>query len=807
MISLKFTLYRFVCDVTTFAGLFASDADGRRIPDNASFACHWSRVPRTRTASPSEPSGCTPASYFRAQGSDMTLSFNSASGALDLDGDADVIAFMMKPSNCVGGAVPVVAKGTLDPLPYLGKPSKNYAIKLRDAAGQVIGKLLFAMEAREAGEEERLRENDRGRDTATFNAVPLNRYAPPSLPTQRGQIDSSSHNSNKSNNDNNNNNGIQSHTRRHGSKEKSQSPPDTATTQRNSLESSLSRNVNNTDAKTPAPASAPDVGKSLDRSSEHLEIDFEKISIKNEAIDLDNPAPLLLGGMYYIKVRYGSTTSRTPIVECQNPKEISYFHSVTFKEIQGGSERLRFSLWENERQVAGFSLDPAKFRVAPGARKEYSIPFRYYPTQQAASLEVTVRRTGAANAEVKQEAVPNLDNMTQAKENLQPPSVQSRGTMNYHEEEYKTVTASAAATKEPVQSALASSVREERASSQLSSSTRYAGQQRINAAKEYVQKRYFDPNVRQSHWDGAMQRKDDVNSQSIQQQQQQEQQQQQQPLQRDDAEVHRGVSTPPPGPASSGEQQSRRTDDGATSYAEQSERNENAENVSQTQTFLEQIAQRNSRSSSATRRPTKGLDVPQLVPHRREPPSRTFSTPDSMYGDRRSSTPLRSHNNVHRSSSLKRRGERIQPDGASDVGLSRDRSSWRRPSSLNGSFYERMSDRASLSGFADGREQLADSLLSRLERRPGFRTSLMEEWLEWRGQRTSARASRAGSVQSAFSRDDSVDSITSRNRAASPLPTKTVADAAEQKPYQPQYIRRSSSTGPAATGRPPMPMR
>lgn len=51
--------------------------------------------------------------------------------------------------------LPIIAKGTLDPSLYCHRPRKNYTIKLRDAGGEVIGKLIFALDVLPLEEYER----------------------------------------------------------------------------------------------------------------------------------------------------------------------------------------------------------------------------------------------------------------------------------------------------------------------------------------------------------------------------------------------------------------------------------------------------------------------------------------------------------------------------------------------------------------------------------------------------------------------------------------------------------------------------
>ncbi|KAG5490758.1 hypothetical protein JKF63_00880 [Porcisia hertigi] len=125
-----------------------------------------------------------------------------------------------------------------------------------------------------------------------------------------------------------------------------------------------------------------------------LDIQLERIVVRSDSIDLDHPAPLLLGGEYSVRIRFGSYSFSTTPVVCCEPKEVVYKGQqacITLKPVDG-SEKLRFSLLEGKRQVARFSLDPAKLKADVKEWKEYAIPFRYNPTGQRTALDVRVRR-------------------------------------------------------------------------------------------------------------------------------------------------------------------------------------------------------------------------------------------------------------------------------------------------------------------------------------------------------------------------------------------------------------------------------
>ncbi|KAL7695627.1 hypothetical protein NQL31_002471 [Lotmaria passim] len=405
MIQLDFVLYRFVCNISTFTGLFAEDAEGRGIPDTAAFHCTWSRTPRTRQISPAvseRVGGSTDNSYFKALGSDMALTFTTALHQFHVDGEKEVVTFALRPSQySVEGALPIIAKGVLDPSPYFDKPKKNYAIKLRDAAGEVTGKLLFSLLVHEIEKEgPQIGSPDRtagrspksprlnslegtrlslsrnpARDRLFKTSSPQKPSPPPSTPPRASEQrqPSSSVGGNSPNRSspvappprNNHNN---------GGKGTIAAPPP---------------------PPPPPPSSSARLGAStLTHHIESVDMQLERITVRSEGIDLEHPAPLLLGGDYNLKIRYGSFSYSTTRCVCVNPKEVEYRGQQTCITFQPPpcTEKLRFSLWEDRKQVAGFSLDPAKFTAAPGVWKEYAIPFRYHPTGQKAALDVRVRR-------------------------------------------------------------------------------------------------------------------------------------------------------------------------------------------------------------------------------------------------------------------------------------------------------------------------------------------------------------------------------------------------------------------------------
>ncbi|KAG5465185.1 hypothetical protein LSCM4_00638 [Leishmania orientalis] len=378
MIQLDFVLYRFVCDVSTFTGLFAEDAEGRHIPDVAPFHCTWARTPRANptpsgSLAPHRVDGATENTHFKALGTDMALTLSPTPHQLILDGERDVITFAIRPSQySAAGPLPLIAKGALDPTPYFDKPMKNYAIKLRDAAGEVTGKLLFSLRVHEVDEEERTTPNSH---TLTSTAMRSSRSNSPS----RGQT------------------ALQ----RNPSRDRLlKTPPRTEWRARQTVvvisgQEALSQRAHdaNTQRSPPRRHESP---YSQDGSpvTQGVDIQLERVVVKTESIDLEHPAPLLLGGGYCLKIRYGSYTYSTARAVCCNPKELNYEGQQACITLTpaGSTEKLRFSLWEDKRQVAGFSLDPVKFKPNLGEWKEYAIPFRYHPTGQRAALDVRVRR-------------------------------------------------------------------------------------------------------------------------------------------------------------------------------------------------------------------------------------------------------------------------------------------------------------------------------------------------------------------------------------------------------------------------------
>lgn len=380
MLSISFKLYLFSCDTATFTSLFSADEYGRHIPDTASFTCGWAPVPR-----PQQPIvypgkllhyGETSNTFFKAIGASMSLSFSDAENNLVVNGDATVLTFQVRPSKYEGGAVPAIARGTLDPVPYLGQPKKNYAIKLRDASGQVIGRLLFSLAVSAA------------------TSVSICDAASQEALESRQSVDS------------------------WGSSTGGSHPPSTPHDCYRPRVAPVAPSGAVIKPSTPPPATSPvyigDNPISYDKppttvpmnrewsapAPNHLgvpglEIKLERIYVEPGSINKSTPAPFLLDEEYYVQLIYGlSDTYRTSREVCRNPQEIVYRDQyVRIPEVPSeGDGKLHFSLWERKRQVSGFSVAIATIRLEGDSRRAYAVPFRCHPTRQAAALDISIRR-------------------------------------------------------------------------------------------------------------------------------------------------------------------------------------------------------------------------------------------------------------------------------------------------------------------------------------------------------------------------------------------------------------------------------
>lgn len=361
---LDFVLYRFVCDISTFTSLFVEDAEGRYIPDTSAFRCSWVNIPRGKSTAPppssSPKAGSTDSIYFKSLGDDMALTFSTGQSSFSIDSDHDVLTFFIQPSLYEGGATPVIARGTLDPLPYFNKPRKNYAIKLRDGLGQVMGKLLFSLAVQQAEAEDpsKSQRSSLARERSSLLRSSGDRHL--AILANSPNADAVG---------------------RALPLVKTASPPHEST----ALE-----------GRSSSPSSKkPDLTqRGVKLAVKHLDLKLEQVVVTADSIQLERPAPFLLGGEYYLKVRYGSYSFYSSCVMCRNPKVISFSLQQAGLTLPASAtdEKIRFSLWEDNKQVAGFSLDPAKFHDrTPGVWREYAVPFRYHPTGQRASLDIAVR--------------------------------------------------------------------------------------------------------------------------------------------------------------------------------------------------------------------------------------------------------------------------------------------------------------------------------------------------------------------------------------------------------------------------------
>lgn len=882
MLALEFTLYRFVCDITTFTGLFAEDEEGRSIPDTASFTCCWSRVPRAKhsTLNPShmKSQGNTANTFFKSLGTDMALTFSGAHTAVRLNGDAEVITFQVKPSEYTGGDIPVIAKGTLDPLPYFGKPKKNYAIKLRDALGQVIGKLLFALEVTEIdddeGEPSPAPQTTSQEETAVYsdtagvkppppaatttvvNTIAPSRAAPPPAPVHavahsaqtkpapRAEAEAGSGGRSRAD----------SHVSTHSSSANTSgiiilgesskaamllvpaptlappmqvqvrsSPPPRREEPHRQLSPPRPSTTAAADAHAASPLPIPPPSSSTSSPGvreEVIDVKIERAAVKPSAINLDHPAPLLLGGEYHVKVRFGGYAFYTTAATCQNPKEVAFGAQQATVPITAaggsrngasGEERLRFSLWENNKQVAGFSLDPAKFRVAPGVWKEYAIPFRYYPTQQASTLDVTVRRReaparGAATPPPKRE--PSAEK--------QPSG--SRAELVKYLPPVSNLSPLVSA-KHPVPVSSTQVVTRRSRSGSSPRPKHSSGERHADPTKPYGA---FKPTAPAKSLMAELTGPSSATSSPA---------------------TSAGFTTPPakqPPPSASA---------GGAAAARAPRQQPPSSPPRSTPPPMQTISAANrpaappsplrAREGAATspaagkretssssppqlyqqRDPTPGLEVPSLVDHRIESTAHALGVPDTPFATdglaEPRATPYRSA--PHRESP--HRG-----DGGGNSSTMHSSTPLRRPASgaaagastsLNDSAAGPSSrPSAATRTEPDDHEQYLARVMARLEQQqlaaPRQRTSLMEEWMNWRDERrSSSRANsmnsdrRSPSARSVQSRDDSVASVVSR-RAITPLPTKSFVNSAMQSPYQPEYSTRRRSSVDRNSGRPPL---
>lgn len=483
MLSVSFTVYRFVCDTGVFTGLFSEDEEGRRIPDTASFCCCWSVVPRAaqgqfNPADLREPNGVSAHVYFKPHHEDMTLTFACAAQMRLPAADA-VLSFQLRPSEYDGGEIPVVANGMVDPQHYLGKPKKNYAVKLRDASSQVIGKLLFSLHVEPEEEAD-------GVDAAAPRSAPA--PAPPQPPATttvpafaakpvyppfgagpslgvgpdyaQRQALSPSRTSNSLRGASLPDDGYPSF--RNTPAPRSPNDGEGAAVyrpipQRTVTAPASPRNDDRSGARgregsgaaaaaraedsiplKSTPVATPEVGG----NREALELVVEKLSFLESIAAKRNsktkaerqrtgaglpprqhqpqqqpqsqPQPssvLFPRGSYVLRVREGPSVSSTALARTSADGPEVLFHSERFRlpMSSGGSgsdRRLRFGLWQDNRQAAGFSVEMGKLNLKPDTWKAYTIPFRHRLLDKTAALNVSVRHCTSTAAARAAEAVP-----------------------------------------------------------------------------------------------------------------------------------------------------------------------------------------------------------------------------------------------------------------------------------------------------------------------------------------------------------------------------------------------------------------
>lgn len=764
MISLNFTLYRFVCDKVTFSNIFAVDAESRRFPENSPFYCCWAIVPRQRavsTVKAAEWSGCTPASYFKSHGNEIVLPFNNAVGTVDIEGDTNVITFNVRPYSNSNEPISVVAKGTLDPRPYVGRSNRNYAIKLRDVSGQTIGKLLFALEARE--------------ESGCVISTPLGIDGQPGVHTGLSNnllnavgVGASAGNLALRNRNENGRNGygtvdggkVQYDKREPYAQRDNSSFSNSVTPQAGSLEGMPMQAFN----CLRAPTSTSATTECDPHSYVKLDLCIERIVVKDDSSGQENPVPLLLGANYYLKVRFGGGVSTTQSVECQDPRKITYKDHMTFIEDVCSNDRLRFSLWENGKQVAGFSLNPTKFRVDIGMQKEYAIPFRYYPTRQSAFLELTVQRMGE----------PSLEDVEKTIDSFRVMRGIPFGGMRFMDEQLQLGRSEGESSEHLNTKTIGTT--SGHSTTNLSSHTPEKavekGQRPEKLCREECGKQHTPLRAEHSSPPVAAEKKDFG-----------------QP-------GHHQTK------AKNGDRHDTHTNPAVTQLAPSERVGENITNSVNSSFIVKQVSPVRKDSSAKRHALLRRMTEEEVVPASAMRQYPGNDAPTSMKTVVRSMETTRSASPLRVTGAPRgdQRPRKLEDEYQSLTGgsklLSMEDASQPRRNSPSTSPDQRVPDNAI------DRERLVDSLLHRMNGRPGMNTTLMEEWMEWRHTCLSSRSSRSGSEGSAFCREDSVASLEIRSHAVSPRPTKSLSHAADMRPYTPVITRRAASDG-----RPPIPGR
>ncbi|CCW63275.1 unnamed protein product [Phytomonas sp. EM1] len=362
MLSLSFTMHRFLCSAMTFASLFEPDSRGHSIPETASFECVWARVPRASHRELNsvhiKQEGGTSKSYFKVSGSDMVLYFSGDPVILSV-AVSDVIMFQLRPSVFGANSAPVLAKGTIDPTLYTEKPRTSYLISLRDALEEVLGTLSLSLKVNiDSGS--RVTDSHSTRNHDSQYPHPLQLMSSPEL---------------------------------------------------------LERDLSHRNRMPYTTSIASSRGQLIEYRNDEgrmdqqvLELVLEHVKLDSDSADAARVLPFVPKAEYNMKVQYGGITYTTSRVVCDTPKEVNFLKQKIYITMlpSGSREKLRFSLWENGRQVSGFSVDLMKLRADAGLSTEYTVPFRHHPTQRSVALGLSVRKTGAIGVQASQSSMTPL---------------------------------------------------------------------------------------------------------------------------------------------------------------------------------------------------------------------------------------------------------------------------------------------------------------------------------------------------------------------------------------------------------------
>ncbi|KAH8620510.1 hypothetical protein ERJ75_000043200 [Trypanosoma vivax] len=497
-----------------------------------------------------------------------------------------------------------------------------------------------------------------------------------------------------------------------------------------------------------SPMNATSVQSNVRNKYVRLELGIQKIVLKSDSVEMENQASLLLGAVYQLKVHYGGNSSCTRSVTCQDTKRIVYADYMSFLEEMYDGEKLRFSLWEDDKQVAGFSLNPAKFRVPADTRKEYAVPFRYYPTRQMAFLEVTVQRTAMDNSFNDALAHESAKEALETLKKIQASSLAASKLNRERQERIRGLSERDQFTS-PCQEHDVVANREEAWARADTGRLRVAAGDNIwqGKGRQMTSAKRCDDRAAGSNACG----------------------------QRSEAGSDASFAV-----CSNRAGRHLFRNEGLTRVARRGESDKNSIET-KTNAFSHAAGGDTSRSTSAQYQGTNDSSNGPM-----------HCTGVNYSGC--ATTPLRSRIGLHGSAG----GYRPYNDAnvldlVNDGGAEDSRASSRRRVLQRASPNRRIADRLvnsddlGLNHLSPGRK--------RGGRCPGMGTSLMDEWLEWRLSRRSTYGSRAGSANSAFTGDDSVGSVYSHNHAASPRPTRSLANVAEMRPYTPLFTQQSFLSG------------